>query len=237
MKKFFVVLGCILGLFSCKKEKVTSKIVQLSPFVEVEVNDTFRVELEEDSVFYIEVIGDEKLIDKVEYKVEFEKLVLSNSKRLKWTQPTKNKTRIVIHALPLSKVVASESCFITTNNPITSQEFGLVLGSKLNEAVLELNCDVFYFWNNFPCGGTLELTGRTREVKLWTDALFAVDARKLEASYGNIVNGSKGNIAVRVNDKLDYSIQNEGDINLYGSPNEVFEIEPSASSGKLVRQD
>lgn len=227
----------MLGLFSCSKEKITSKIVQLPSFVEVEVNDTFRIELEEDSVFYIEVIGDEKLIDKVEYKVEFEKLVLSNSKRLKWMQPTKNKTRIVIHSLPLSKVVASESCFITTNNPITSQEFGLVLGSKLNEADLELNCDVFYFWNNFPCGGTLELSGQTREVKLWTDALFAVDARKLEASYGNIVNRSKGNIAVRVNNKLDYSIQNEGDINLYGNPNQIFEIEPSSSTGKLIRQD
>tara|TARA_R110002049_G_scaffold200299_1_gene370965 strand:- start:4666 stop:5379 length:714 start_codon:yes stop_codon:yes gene_type:complete len=237
MKNFLLVFSCVFGLYSCSKEKITSKLVQLSPFVEVEVNDTFTIELEEDSLFYIEVVGDEKLIDKVEYKIESEKLVLSNSKRFKWMQPTKNKTRIIIHSLPLSKVVASESCFITTNNPITSQEFGLVLGSKLNEAELELNCDVFYFWNNFPCGGTLELTGRTRDVKLWTDALFAVDARNLEASYGNIVNSSKGNIAVRVNDKLDYSIQNEGDINLYGNPTEIFEIEPSTSSGQLINQD
>lgn len=237
MKNFIVILTCCFGLFSCSKEKIDSKVVQLSPFVEVEINDTFLIELEEDSVFYIEVIGDEKLIDNVEYKVEAEKLILANSKRLKWTQPTKNKTRIVIHSLPLSKVVAGESCFITTNNPITSQEFGLVLGSKLNEARLELNCDVFYFWNNFPCGGTLELTGRTREVKLWTDALFAVDARNLDASYGNIINRSKGNIAVRVNDKLDYSIHNEGNINLYGDPNEINEIEPSTSSGKLINQD
>ncbi len=237
MKNLIVILSCCLGLFSCSKEKIDNKVVQLSPFVEVEINNTFLIELEEDSVFYIEVIGDEKLIDHVEYKVEAEKLILANSKRLKWTQPTKNKTRIVIHSLPLSKVLANESCFITTNNPITSQEFGLVLGSKLNEADLELNCDVFYFWNNFPCGGTLELSGQTREVKLWTDALFAVDARNLNASYGNVINRSKGNVAVRVNDKLDYSIQNEGDINLYGSPNDIFEIEPSTSSGKLIRQD
>ena len=233
MKNIVVVLGCLFGLFSCSKEKIDNKVIQLSPFVEVEINDTFIIELEEDTVFYIEVIGDEKLIDNVEYRVESEKLILSNSKRLKWTQPTKNKTRIVIHSLPLSKVLASESCFISTNNPITSQEFGLVVGSKLNEAILELNCDVFYFWNNFPCGGTLQLSGSTREVKLWTDALFSIDARNLNASYGNIINRSKGNIAVTVKDKLDYSIKNEGDINLYGSPIEINIIEPNTSSGKL----
>lgn len=236
MKNILVAFFFLLVLASCNKEKLDAKVFRLSPFVEVEINDTFEVELQEDSIFYIEVIGDEKLIDYVEYHVDNQKLILSNAKRFKWIQPTKNKTRIVIHSFPLSKVVASESCFITTNNPITSQEFGLVVGGKLNEAKLELNCDEFYFWNSFPCGGTLELSGATREVKLWPVALFAVDARNLEASYGNIINKSKGDIAVRVNDKLDYSIQNEGNIYLLGSPAEINEIELSSSSGKLVRQ-
>lgn len=236
MKNILVAFFFLIVLASCNKEKLDTKVFQLLPFVEVEINDTFEVELQEDSIFYIEVIGDEKLIDYVEYNVDNQKLILSNSKRFKWIQPTKNKTRIVIHSFPLSKVVASESCFITTNNPITSQEFGLVVGGKLNEAKLELNCDEFYFWNSFPCGGTLELSGTTREVKLWPVALFAVDAINLEASYGNIINKSKGNIAVRVNDKLDYSIQNEGNIYLSGNPAEINEVELSSSSGKLLRQ-
>jgi hypothetical protein len=235
MKRITIILLIAFGLFSCQKEEQTTKVIQLSPFSEVKLNSTFEVSLQEDSIFYIELIGDEKLIDFVEYKVEGEVLTLSNSKKYKWLQPTKNKTRIIIHSLPLSEVEANEACTITTVNPITSAEFGLVVGGKLNEAKLELNCTVFYFWNNFPCGGKLELYGKTDQVKLWTDALYVVDAKNLKASYGNIINRSIGDIDVQVNDRLDYSIHNKGNINLYGSPSEFNEIEESTSSGKLVR--
>jgi hypothetical protein len=236
MRKLAVILFFVVSLLSCQKEEQTEKLIQLSPFSKVVLNSTFEISLQEDSLYFIEVSGDEKLIDFVEYKVVGEELRLSNSKKYKWLQPTKNKIRIVIHSLPLAKVTSNEACNISTVNPITSEEFGLEVGGKLNNAQLELNCNVFFFWNNFPCGGKLELTGQTNQVKLWTDALYTVDARNLNAGYGNVINRSIGDINVQVNDRLDYSIHNKGDINLYGNPSEIFELEARTSSGKLMRQ-
>lgn len=234
MKKIVIFALFLSALFSCQKEEIDTKVIPLQPFTEVQLNSTFEIGLQEDSVYYIELVGDEKLLDYVEYRVEEEVLKLSNSKKLKWLQPTKNKIQIIIHSLPLSQVEANEACNITTINPITSDEFGLVVGGKLNNARLELNCKVFYFWNNFPCGGELELFGKTNQLKLWTDALYVVDAKRLNADYGNITNRSIGDIHVLINDRLDYSIHNKGNINLYGNPAEIYEMETSSSSGKLV---
>ncbi|MFT5859733.1 MAG: hypothetical protein ACI865_001837 [Flavobacteriaceae bacterium] len=61
-----------------------------------------------------------------------------------------NKITLVIHSLPLHEVNANETCSITTRNPITSVEFGLIKKEKAGEPNLDLNCGAFYFWNNAP---------------------------------------------------------------------------------------
>ncbi|MBA3901647.1 MAG: DUF2807 domain-containing protein, partial [Bacteroidetes bacterium] len=114
-----------------------------------------------------------------------------------------------------------------------SDDFGIVMSSKLNQANLELGGKSFHFWNNFPCGGKLTLSGNTEILKIWTFSIMSVDAKNLHAEYALIENSSKGNCEVFVSGKLEYSIHGTGDIHLYGNPKQVI-LNEINSSGKLL---
>ena len=119
-------------------------------------------------------------------------------------------------------------------SPITSTEFGLVLTGKSNQANLELNGNIFYYWNNFPTGGKLTLSGKTEILKIWNFDLMSVDAKNLTSKYAIVENSSKGDCAVTVLNKLEYKISGEGNIQLYGEPSEIIET-GLFSTGRLIQ--
>ena len=62
------LLLCLI--FSCKKDIVNKSLVkELEPFDQIELNDVFDVYIDEDSVFSVEVYGDESYIEYVSYTV------------------------------------------------------------------------------------------------------------------------------------------------------------------------
>lgn len=236
MSKFitYLFLGMLL-LMSCQKEEdeKINRVLALNPFDTIELNNSFDVFLIEDSVFYLEAFGTKSNLDKLDIKVEGQSLIISNTKRLKWTSPKGNPIKLKIHSKPLKRVNANETCYIQSLNPISSKEFGIVLQSKANTAELDLNCEVFYYWNNFPCGGKLSLRGQVDELKLWNTAIMTVDAQNLLCNYALVENSSQGNCTVNVLNRLDYKINGSGDIRVYGSPGEINQL-PSSSSGRLI---
>ncbi len=234
--KFGILFSLISSflLFSCtKKNQTVSRFSELNPFTEIELNNSFDVYLNEDTIYNIEMIGNEEIIGDIVFDVEDSVLKISNDWSPKWLAPRKNKIQLYINSKQLRKVSANETCNIETISPITSYEFGLILKSKVNQASLELACHIFYYWNNFPCGGKLTLSGNTEILKLWNYAIMSVDAKNLDAKYALVENSSEGNCEITVTDKLEYSIHGDGDIHLYGSPPEIIEIQLT-SSGQLI---
>lgn len=236
MKRKLIIIFISVILFnSCKKDRLTDNIYSdLLAFNEIELNSTFDIYLKEDSSFSINIVGDKSIIENVTYKIENKVLKINNDSRFKWLTPKKNKIEIYINSKPLKRVSANQTCFIRTLSPITSDEFGIVLSNKANQASLELNCKIFYYWNNFPCGGKLTLNGKTEFLKIWNYAIMSVDARNLNANNAIVENNSKGNCDVTVLNRIEYSITGEGDINLYGSPSEIVEKQMS-SSGQFIK--
>ncbi len=234
MKKQIILLCIICLVLSCKKEIIIkSRILALEPFEQIELNDAFDVFLTEGNTYSIEIIGDEKMIEYVDLKVENNILAIENKRKVKWISPTKNKIQIYVTSLPLKKITADEGCNIQTLSPITSTEFGLVLTGKSNQANLELNGNTFYYWNNFPTGGKLTLSGKTEVLKIWNFAIMSVDAKNLTSKYAIVENSSKGDCEVTVLNKLEYKISGEGNIQLYGEPSEIIE-NGLFSSGRLI---
>lgn len=223
MKNRIILLILItFSLSSCKKEEVIkSKLLTMSAFNKVILNDNFSVILEEDSIYRLEIIGYED-IENVNYSVTDSVLSINNTKRYKWTKPRKNKIELRIRAPEFKEVAANEACSITNEKPITSSSFGIVFSGKANEANLKLAGGTFYYWNNFPCGGKLTLTGSTEVVKLWNYALVSIDAKYLIANYGIVANSSQGDIDLTINTRLEYSIYGNGNINLYNSPQSII---------------
>jgi len=232
-EKILIVLIVVISCISCGKEnEMLTKSEEISAFNRVMLNDNFTIILEEDTSYSIEIKGYQDIEDVV-YTISDSTLTVDNNKRFKWTKPRKNKIEIKIKAPEFREVTANEACFITNEKPITSNHFGVVFNGKANEANLKLANNTFYYWNNFPCGGKLTLTGTTEVVKLWNYALVSVDAKNLEANYGIVENSSQGDIDLRINIRLEYGIYGIGNINLYNTPQSLINNGES-NTGRLI---
>lgn len=232
--KFLHYIAFFLLLASCKKEDAITRTETPGAFHSIELNSSFEVYLQEDSTFYIELIGAEEFVNAVQVSVTDSVLTLFTDASNKWTHPEDNKVQVIVHARPLKLVTANETCLVQTVNPITSDEFGLVLKSKSNEAHLDLDCAEFYYWNNFPTGGIVSLHGQVHGLKIWNTAIMTVDARDLIAQYAWVENNAKNDCIVTVTQQISYKIGEQGNIHLYGSPVYVEE-EEHTGSGALIK--
>lgn len=238
MKNRIILIVITLFLFSCKKENNNaSKIFDsLTPFDEIELKSAFNVYLTQDTMYSVRVQGNEKLIENISVVVEDNILKLENNNHLKWLSPKSNKIIVYINSDRPKKINAFETCNVKTITPIITHEFGIVMGSKLNMAELELNNDIFYFWNIHPCGGKLTLRGKTNVLKVWNFAIMSVDALNLIADTGFVDNHSKGDCTVSINNFMMYGIYGEGNIYLYGNPGNII-LKEQTSSGQLIKMN
>jgi len=227
------LLLCLI--ISCKKDIVNKSLFKaLAPFDQIELNDVFEVYIDEDSVFSVEAYGDESFIEYVSYTINDKVLSIENKRKVIWQTPKRNKIVLFIRSPELSKIKATGGCNIKTLGPITSKDITLILAGKASQADLELDCDKFQYWNHFPTGGKLRLSGNTERLDIWNFAIMPVDAKNLTARNATIENSSEGDCEVRVLDKLEYSIKGSGNIHLYGDTKEIIEKELS-SSGILIK--
>jgi hypothetical protein len=236
MRIYFTLIVAIWILSSCSKNKELNTLqIELDAFDTVVINNSFNVFLQEDSIYQIEIIGQKDFVEKTDYFIKNGTLTIDNSKKFKWTQPKANKVELIIHAPIFSEVHVNETCDLRTKGPITSENFGLVMAGKMNQANLELNCHTFYYWDHFPCGGKVTLYGNAEVLKLWNYGLMSIDAKDLKANYGIVDNSSKGSCDINIKQNLEYSIYGLGDINLFGNPTNITN-KGETNSGRLKIQ-
>lgn len=233
MKTLIYISILFMLVAACKKDEQVTEMSEPGGFHSIEINSAFTIILVEDVSCYVEVKGNASFADACEIYVADSVLYLSCNAKNKWTHPSDNALEIIVHSPPLKLVTANETSFITTSTPITSNEFGLILKSKANEADLNLNCPNFYYWNNFPTGGMLTLHGQVHDLKLWNTAIMTIDARDLIAQYALVENNSKADCIVTVSQGFQYKITDKGNIHLYGQPVTIEEVEHTGS-GALI---
>jgi hypothetical protein len=223
---------------SCSDDEASHSVTTpLSAFKQVECHSAFNVFLKEDTAFSIQAIGNQDVVEQLVFAVSDSVLKIEDPRKSEWRTPTSNKVELYITSPPLSKLSTFEACKISTLNPITSDEFGLVLGGKANEATLQLDCDIFYHWSGSISGGKITLEGNCSTLKLWNTGLVQIDAFNLQANYAFVENKSRGNCEVKVSTKIDYSIFNTGDIIVYGEPQEINELTNNEDAlGQLIKK-
>lgn len=234
--RYYLFISLLLFSLSCKKEKfeeTTLAYEDLTLFDEIQLNSVFDVFLTQDTIYSLKITGSDEIIKQVSYSIENHILSINNEYKPKWLAPKHNKVKLYISSNRPKKIIAKQTCYIETVNPIISDEFGIIMGNKLNMANLELNCNIFYYWNDHPCGGKITLSGTTNILRIWNFAIMSIDARNLTTSYALVENTSKGDCEIVVTDKLEYSIHGTGNIYVGGEPNEIIAKEIT-SSGKLI---
>ena len=120
----------------------------------------------------------------------------------------------------------NESCEVSNLGTLKGIELGITCASKLNEAKLNLDYSTIYYWNNFPCGGKLELSGTCTFLKIWNFALMQVDAKNLITNHVLVENSGKlGNSQA----KDTFSISSFVWYSLYETPFQARPACPTAS--------
>jgi hypothetical protein len=154
-KFIFFIAFCSL-FFSCEKENSIAVFEKnLNEFDTLVLNDVFEVHLLQGEKNSIRMEGYEKILDNIQLDLQSNTLSIENNFSMGWIYPRKNKVKLFITYDTLSLIVANETCQIISENTLHANEFGLIMKSKLNHANLDVDCNSFYYWNNFPCGGKI----------------------------------------------------------------------------------
>ena len=236
MRQLILLVPFLALIFvRCTKEKPTETVkISLSEFDTLTLNNVFDVYLIQGDSNFVTIEGNPKIIEKVRAEVTNNTLNFYNDFGGKWLYPSNNRIKLTITTNGLTRINAGETSNIQTLNTLTGNEIGIVMTSKLNQATLDINCNSFYFWNNFPCGGKLTLRGSVHELKIWAVALMAVDAQGLSADIATLENKSKGDISATVTQFLHYRIGGTGNIHLWGNPAQIVDT-GSDGDGKIIQ--
>lgn len=237
MKKFvFHILIFSLVLLSCKKDKeVQTQTYALPDFTELEFNSYFQVFLIQGDENSLRVEAAKKRLDDLTWEVDGQTLKFKSKGKFSWTKPGSSDIKLYITLKDLRLLKANQTCDIKTMNTLSGDEIGIIFADKLNDGDLDLNYNTIYYWNNFPCGGKLTLSGTCTYLKIWNFALMQVDATQLITQHALIENSSKGSCSAYVIQSLNYAIKGEGDILLFSNPGilPALEVSDASGSGKL----
>jgi hypothetical protein len=246
MRQFFFLLGFLLLFASCGENGIFSifddsgNIIQkkfdLPAFDYLHLKSVFDVVLIQDSVYAITIEGDEDILKKVSADVSDSVLTMENNYIPKWLKPKSNKVKLYLRLKSLKEIDVYETSNVESQDTLYLPVLGVIFHCKLAEANIIINCNSFYYWDDFPCGGMLTLGGKAKNLAIWNFALMAVDAQNLIADTAYIENHSKGDCRVRAENILRYSILGQGNIYYYGTPQQII-ARDTTSSGKLIKVD
>lgn len=232
----------LISVISCKKghwtdciesagENLTDSLL-LENFDTVKIYDVFNIFLIQDTINFILINGGSNIIENISVNILDNTLELDNFHQCMCSKPAENSVNLYLHFKNIAKIDIHETSKLISVNSINSKELGVIFNNKISEANFILNCNTFYFWN--LRGGVLNLSGKTRELKIWNYGLCNVFADSLISEKALIENNSMGNCRIGISDTLKGKITNSGNVYYKGNPLiENFILE--SKSGKLIK--
>lgn len=226
---------CIMTTFiSCTGEgdDVSSVSLLVDPFDSIVLDEIFEVIIQSGELYGITLEAPTDLLSKVELEQTGKKITLTHFGFGNWSHPKRPLPRLFISSPSWKYLDAIQTCRIESLETIRTDSFTLVLGSKLNIADLDLDCQHFKFYTSGPTGGRVTLTGSSDLVEIYNGALMEVDASELLSQFATVENESRADVYVYVTHRLDYSIRGIGNIYVTGDPDEIVPGE-ILSKGRL----
>lgn len=230
---FFLLIAVISN--SCKKQMEQVSIERsLQDFDTLILNSVFKVYLTQGTENKIKINGARKILEKINITNDNNILQLKNTYKGNWMHPGNNKIIVYLTVKKLKKIIVNETCKIQSVNTLVCNEITIVMASKLNEADLNIDCNNFQYWNNFPCGGKIKLKGNANNLFFYNVALMTVDASEFTSNYATVYNLSKGDCKINCLLKFKYKILGEGNIYLRGNPTEIIDENPSSVKKVII---
>lgn len=211
----------------------TSQIYETGYFLVVNARGMFEIVLVQDSVYYIELQGGDKLLDYAEVHITDSTVYLDNSNECNFLKDY-DKIRCYLHYSDNLQLNLYEACKVTSQNPVTSNLL-LTVPAEMAEADILFDNSHFHFYNHQTTGGSYTFRGYSDQciISGFYSARFVLS--NLTSREMSINNSSIGDMHVNVIELLTVEIHNKGNIFYSGSPEIV--IDSITGSGKLLPED
>lgn len=225
MKKFSWIIAAVLltvTVSSCKKNIFNSIVGkggtvtetrQVTGFNSIDLSIDANVEYTQDSIYYVEISGQENVLEVLTMEVSGGELEIDFSK---WVRKHSNIT-IIIHSPEIKELEVSGSGNIETFGPINTTDMDLDVSGSGNITVTSLNTSdmeakISGSGNIYVNGGAVT----NQEVKI--SGSGNIDFEYLQATNSACKISGSGSMKVWVTTQLDATISGSGDIKYTGSP-------------------
>lgn len=235
---YLFYLLTIIHIVSCESngcfEKGGTEVreeIHITTYTEMSAYGIFDLVLVPDTLDYVEFLARESVLPHLKAKVEDEIMVLENSNSC-FYQRDHGKVKAYIHYKSLEKINLYEPCKLTTAYPIENS-MSLVVQADMAEVDIEINADLFYFYNHTTTGGKYTFGGYAHYASIagYYTAQFNLD--KLKVQHLKLNNSSICDMYVNPLEKLDVQIHHEGNIYYTGFPE--ITIDGISGSGQLIQ--
>ena len=225
MKKFKLILTITILttiISSCKKNVFNSIVGkggtvtetrQITGFNSIELSIDANVVYTQDASYYIEISGQENVLDVLTTEVSGGELEIEFRK---WVRKHSNIT-IIIHSPEIKEFEVSGSGNIETSGPINTTDMDLDVSGSGNIVISSLATNDMEA--NISGSGNIYVNGGTvtnQEVKI--SGSGNIDFEYLQANNSACKISGSGSITVWVLDQLDATISGSGDVKYTGSP-------------------
>lgn len=232
-----IIAGCnTLPDFLKNAGETISEERILNNFTAIQINSTFNIEIQEDTLHKVIITGGKNLIPEIETQIKNDTLIIQNNNNWNVVRGPDERITIHVHVDNLRSIEVIQPCYITTVKTLKSDIFGIYFKSDISECTMNVECNTFRFWNCKTSTGKYEFSGTTNYAYFGLHHLGNLFANELHVVNGKVLNNSQGDSHVDIHNKMDVSILNSGNVYYYSSPNEII-VEEISSSGKLIKID
>jgi Putative auto-transporter adhesin, head GIN domain len=225
-------------LFACSTKdclhdtgSITKTHIETGYIKTINFNGIFDIYLVQDTVYYIDLEGGNKVLEYVQVQNADSVLSLYNTNSCSFLRDFK-KIGVYVHFSQLGLINITEPCNIKSQNVITGN-LAIAVGSSIAEADLELNNENFFIYTNKHTAGSYLIKGHCTRCFLWPFYASKIDASNLLAKTMHVRSFSIGDCLVNVEDELFVEIHNSGNVIYKGSP--VVQIDSLNGSGRVIK--
>lgn len=243
MRQYYIVIGLALLLFSgCEGDncfrKAGGETIQRFEFDTIRylhINGVFDVEIVPDSVYYIEAIAPENLMNSLEFELTGDSVVNCYNYNSCFWRRDYDRPQVKVHAPHIFEIRVEESAYLYSTDTLR-HNLRLIVTAGLAEADLKLNSDRVFFYINKTSGGRYNFSGKANYAYIMNYNTGLMDMSELVTKRGIIRNYSTIDMKVHMLESMSITIAGSGNILYRGTPEIIYETELT-SSGKPIPID
>lgn len=234
----------IILFFSCSKEnrfdclkksgEINTETRQLNTFNHIEINEVFNVEVQKDTVEFIEIQTGENLIPSLSTDIENKTLKLQNFNRCNWSRNLESEIFIKIHYIQLDTITLNSYCKFLSLGTIKGESLIVNINANVNDFSADINLKrIECRLNNGT--GDIKIKGNTDFLYIYSHGSGFFRTENLLSKIVQINNQSTGDCLVNVTDTLNVEYTGSGDIYYSGNPIKVNNS--NQGEGSLIKNN